>query len=248
MTFDATPPRAPIGALQLGTIGLVGALVAVGVPAVTAALATSTPVNGRSARVAIEASGPIRQVVVTGSLSRVRISGDPAATGVSGQALVQWKGKDSERPILRQKVADGVLTLSKDCSGDHCGPVDLTLTVPRDVSVRASASDCGIEVSRVTGTVELASSNGDIVADHLGSGNAILKTTNGTIDASFTGAPRRITAGTTNGDLTIATDGRTVYYDSVTTANGNQNLTNVQDRMAAAEIDASTVNGDVTIS
>ena len=48
--------------------------------------------------------------------------------------------------------------------------------------------------------------------------------------------------------MSIGTDGRTAYYDSVTAAGGDRVLTNVQDRRAADEIDVTTANGDVTIS
>ena len=132
-----------------------------------------------------------------------------------GQAVVQWKGKGGKRPALRQSVADGVLTLTKDCSGGGCGPIDITVSVPRDVSVQATTSEGSITVSGVAGPVDLTSKNGDIKADGLGSGDASFHTTNGTIDASFAGAPARISAGTTNASVTIGTDGRTAYYDSV---------------------------------
>lgn len=248
MTFDATPPRAPIGALRISTIAMAGVIVAVSVPAVAAAFAMSSRVSDQQAQVGIAAAGPITRIVVADSESDVQITGNAGATGVDGQAVLQWKGKGGKRPVLRQSVADGVLTLTKDCSSGGCGPVDITLTVPRDVSVLAATSQGHIEVSGVTGAVDLTSSNGSIDAEDLGSGNASFKTTNGSVNVSFRGAPTRIAADTTNGSVTIATDGQTAYYDSVSTTNGLRNLTNVQDRRAAAEIDVTTTDADVTIS
>ncbi|MEY9934219.1 hypothetical protein ABH926_008883 [Catenulispora sp. GP43] len=248
MTFDATPPRAPIGALRISTIAMAGVIAAVGVPAAAAAFAMSSRVTDQRERAAISATGPITRVVVADSESDVRISGSDAASGASGQAVVQWKGKNGKRAVLRQSVADGVLTLTKDCSGGGCGPIDITLTVPRDVAVWATTSDGEIGVTGVTGAVDLTSSNGGIDAVGLGSGDASFHTTDGSIDASFTGAPARITAVTTNAAVSVVTDGRTAYYDSVSTANGNRVLSNVQDRKAANEIDVTTTNGDVTIS
>ena len=248
MTFDATPPRAPIGTLRISTIAMAGVIVAVSVPAVAAAFAMSSRVADQQARVGIAAAGPITRVVVADSESDVQITGNAAATGVDGQAVLQWKGRGGKRPVLRQSVSDGVLTLAKDCSGGGCGPVDITLTVPRDVSVLVTTSQGGIEVSGVTGAVDLTSGNGGITAENLGSGNASFKTTNGSINATFHGAPTRIAASSTNGSVTIATDGQTAYYDSVSNTNGLRYLTNVQDRKAAAEIDVTTTNADVTIS
>lgn len=248
MTFDATPPRAPIGALRISTIAMAGVIVAVGVPAATAAFAMSSQVIDQQQLVGISAAGPITRVVIADSESDVHISATDTAGGVSGQAVVQWKGKNGKRAELRQSVADGVLTLTKDCSGGGCGPVDITLSVPRDIAVQAATSDGGISVSGVTGAVDLRTSNGGIDAVGLGSGDASFHTSDGSIDASFTGAPARITAVTSNAAVTVATDGRTKYYDSVRTTNGNRYLTNVQDRDAAGEIDVTTTNGDVTVS
>ena len=57
--------------------------------------------------------------------------------------------------------------------------------------------------------------------------------------------PRGVSAQATTSD---GTDGRTAYYDAVHTTNGVESLTNVQDRTSPDEIDATTTNGDVTIS
>lgn len=247
MTFDASPPRAPVGALRMSTIAMAGVIVAVSVPAAIAAFAVSSRVTDQQAVVGISAAGPISRVVIADSESDVRISGVDAA-GVSGQAVVQWKGRGGKRPVLRQSVADGVLTLTKDCSSGGCGPVDITLSVPRGVAVRAATSDGDISVTGIMGGVDLTSSNGGIDAIGLGAGDASFHTTDGSIDASFTGAPARITAVTTNAAVSVVTDGQTPYHDSVSTKNGNQVLTNVQDRDAANEIDVTTTDGDVTVS
>lgn len=248
MTSNATQNRAPIGALRMSTIAVTGVIVAVGVSAVAAAIVLSTQVSDQQALVKIDAAGPISRVVITDSESDVRITGDAAANGVTGQAAVQWKGEDGKRPVLRQSVSGGVLTLIKDCSGGGCGPIDIVVSVPRGVSVQATTSDGNITLSGVTGQVDLTSSGGSINADGLGAANASFHTLNGNIDASFTGAPARIVAETTNASVTIGTDGRTAYYDAVHTTNGVESLTNVQDRTSPDEIDATTTNGDVTIS
>lgn len=248
MTSDATPPRAPIGALRISSLAMAGALVAVAVPVAVATMGMSTRVTDQQAQVPIRTAGPVSRIVVNDSESDVQISGDPAATGVDGLAVVQWKGKGGKRPALKQSVADGVLTLSKDCSSGVCGPIDITLTVPASVSVQAATSNGHIVLNGVGGAAELASSNGSIEADGLGSANSSFTTTNGGIDVSFRGAPSRITAATTDADVRIATDGRTPYYDCVKYTNGNQQLTNIQDRRSPNEIDATTTNGDVTIS
>ena len=248
MTFDATPPRAPIGALRMSSLAMAGVIVAVSVPVAVATMGMSTQVTDQQAQVPIRVAGPITRVVVDDSESDVQISGDPAVTGVDGQAVVQWKGKGGKRAVLRQSVAGGVLTLTKDCSDGACGPIDITLTVPASVSVQATSSNGQIVLNGVGGAAVLTTSNGGIEADGLGSANCSFKTTNGGIDASFRGAPSRITAGTTNADVHITTDGSTAYYDAVHVTNGTQQLSNVRDHRSPNEIDVTTANGDVTIS
>ncbi|MFL6111777.1 MAG: DUF4097 family beta strand repeat-containing protein [Catenulispora sp.] len=249
MTYDAPPPGRPIGTLRISTVALLGVVVAVSVPTAAAAITMSWSgqVDDQRATVPIGPAGPISRVVVQDSESDVVVTGDPAAIGAEGRADVQWKGKHGRRPALRQSVENGVLTLTKDCSSGGCGPVDIALRVPAGVSVQVTTSDGRVEVANVTGAVDLTSSDGDLQASGLGSGDASFQTTNGTVSAAFTGAPARIRVTTTNADVDIATDGRTRYYDSVQNTNGSRSLTNLQDRFAAAEIDVTTSNGNVSV-
>ncbi|MFD0637941.1 hypothetical protein ACFQ9X_46695 [Catenulispora yoronensis] len=209
MTYDVPPPRRPIGAVRISTVALLGVVVAVSVPTVAAALAVSGRVSDEHATIAIDSGGPVTRVVVEDSGSDVTITGEAAATTVVGSAEVQWKGKNGPRPRLRQSLANGVLTLSKDCSDGACGPVDITLRVPKGVSVRAVTSDGRIQVMNVDGGVDLTSTNSDVEGYGLGSGDASFDTRDGAVRASFTGAPARISVKTTNGDVDLATDGRT---------------------------------------
>ena len=248
MTSDATTPRAPIGALRISTIAMAGVIVAVSVPAATAAFAVSSQVSDQRALVPIRAAGPVSRVVVADSVSDVRITAYAGADGVSGQGVVQWKGKGGKRPALKQSLVGGVLTLTKDCFSGGCGAIDLTLSVPSDVSVQATTSDGHIVVVGVTDSVDLTTSNGSIDAQRLGSGDASFRTTDGSVNASFAGAPAHIAAHSTNGEVSVATDGRTAYYDFVSSDGGTTTLKNVQDRRSACEIDVTTTNSDVTIS
>jgi hypothetical protein len=247
MTFDATPPRAPIGALRISTIALAGVIAAVSIPAAAAAIVFSQQVTAQQASVTISARGPISGIVVADSVSDVRIVGDPTATGVEGSAVIQWKGKDGRRPTLRQDVANGVLTLTKDCSSGGCGSIDITVRVPTGVAVKATTSDGSILLADVAGAVDLTTTDGAIDAAGLGSGNASFHTKDGNITAAFAGAPAAIRAVTADGNVMIGTDGKTAYYDSVSDVGGTRYLSNVRDRTASNEIDVTTTDGTVTI-
>lgn len=249
MTKEARQTR-PIGAVRISTIALCGVIAAVSVPAVAAAITVSGRVDNRHATQQIAAAGPISRVVIEDSESDVTVTGDPAATGAGGQAVVEWqaaRGKKGNRPSLEQSVDNGVLTLKKVCIPGGCGSVHITLRVPKDVSVQATTSDGRIQVSDVTGSVDLTSTNGSLEGNRLAAGEASFRTTNGSVTADFAGAPGRIRVDTTDGDVTITTDGRTAYFDSVQASNGTETLTNPQDRTATHEIDVKTSNGSVTI-
>jgi hypothetical protein len=248
MTFDAPESHRPLSPVRISTVALLAVVTAVSVPAVVSAIAVSSPVTGQTADVPITPTGPITRVVVQDSESSVTITGDASATEASGRAEIQWKGEHGPRPVLHQSVADGVLTLSKDCSSGACGPVDIQLRVPRAVSVQVLTSDGRIQVTDVTGGVDLVSSNGDLEGLGLGAGPASFRTTNGSVHAAFDGPAPVIRVGTTNGDADLVTDGRTAYHTTVsTTGDEVRDVEDIQDPLSPNVIVVSTTNGKVIV-
>lgn len=250
MTYDAPPPRRPIGALKISTVALLGIVTAVAIPAGAAALVLSGTIDGRHSSRTIQVTGPISKVVIADDDGSIHVTGDSTTPGVNGTAELKWRGRGDSKPPLevRQNVSDGVLTLTKTClQGTDCGGADIDIKVPPNVSVQASTSNASIEVNAVTGGVDLSTRNASITANSLGSGDATFRTSNGAIDAGFVGAPMKIRADTSNASVTITTDGRTPYFDSLDTSNGDTRKDNVVDRRAANEIDVTTSNGDVTV-
>ncbi|NUP52684.1 MAG: DUF4097 family beta strand repeat protein [Catenulispora sp.] len=247
MSYDVPPPHRPISAVRISTVALLGAVMAVSVPVVATAIVVSTPVSDEHATVPIAVTGPITRIVVTDSLSDVTITGDPSATGASGQAQLQWKGEHGPRPALGQHVADGVLTLSKECPPDACGPVDVAVRVPTGVSVQVNISDGRVRVMDVTGGVDLSSTDGDLEGYGLGSGPVSIRSTNGAVRAAFAGAPARIVVQTTNGDVDLSTDGHTPYDTRINTANSEPDVRDVQDSRSSNVLVVSTTNGKVTV-
>jgi hypothetical protein len=244
----AEPPatRRPIAAVRISTVALIGIVSAVAIPAGAAALVLSGSIDEKHSPVAVQTVAPISKVVIEDSNGSVHVGGNPAMLGVSGSADLTWHG--SSRPPLRleQSVTNGVLTLRKVCLRGDCGGADIDIQVPPNVAVVATTSNAGIEVHDVGGGVDLRTTNAAISVKRLGDGDATLTTSNGSVNAGFTGAPKKITVSTSNAGVDITTDGRTPYYQSVSTSNGNQTLTN-QDRYAQHEIHVDTSNGNVTI-
>ncbi|MEY9862202.1 hypothetical protein ABH935_007847 [Catenulispora sp. GAS73] len=247
MSTEPTPTRRPIAGVRVSTVALLGVVAAIAIPCGAAALVVSGSIDSKQAQQTINQAGPVTRVVVEDSNSTVRITGDATRSGVSGKADLTWHAfSGNAHPKVTQKYADGVLTLSKDCDRSDCW-ANIDIQVPPTVSVQVTTSDAGIFVDNVSGPVNLHSTNAGIEAQQLGSGDAVMNTTNAGIKASFVGAPTTITAATSNAGVTIVTDGRTLYYDKVSTTNAESNLQNPQDRRSNNVIDVTTTNAGVTI-
>ena len=245
MDSEPTPNRRPIAAVRVSTVALVGIVAAIAVPAGSAALVMSGSIDSQTRQQDLRQPGPVSRVVVVDSDSTVRITGDAAVAGMTGRANLTWHafrgGGDAQ---VTQQYANGVLTLTKDCGS--CG-ADIDIHVPPAVSVQVTTSNAGVYVTNVSGGVDLHSTNGEIWATQLGDGDARMNTSNNSIHGSFVGAPKTIWAHTSNNSVTIITDGRTLYYNKISTSNGRTDEENHPDRFAADTIDVQTSNGDVTI-
>jgi hypothetical protein len=244
---EPTASRAPIPAVRISTVALIGMVAAVLVPAGAASVALSGSLDERQTTVGISQTVPISKVVIDDSDSSVKVTGDGTLLGVSGTADLHWHGSRQAPLRLDQSVENGVLTLTKVCLRGGCGGASITIRVPPAVAVEAVTSNGGIKVSDVSGGVHLQTSNAGISVSRLGSGDAYLHTSNGGIDASFTGAPKSIRAETSNAGVDITTDGKTYYYDDVDTSNASQDVSNLRSRDAQNEIYVRTSNGSINI-
>ncbi|NUR28577.1 MAG: DUF4097 family beta strand repeat protein [Catenulispora sp.] len=240
--------RRPIAAVRISTVALLGIVSAVAVPAGAAALVLSGTIDGKHQSVGIAETRKVTKVVIEDSNGSVHVNGDPTRSGVSGTADLTWHGSDKPPLGLDQSVTDGVLTLKRVCLRGGCGGgADITISLPPDVAVQVHTSNGAVEVYDVTGDVDLHTSNSPITVGRLGGGKATLRTSNGPVEAGFTGAPALITISTSNAPVTVTLDGRTPYYDYVTADNGKIDLQNKPDRYADHEVHVDTSNGDVTV-
>lgn len=247
MSSETPAARRPIPALRISTVALLGIVAAVAVPAGAAAIVMSGSVDSRHLAQGLGEGGAVSRVVIVDADSTVHVSGAPGVSGMTGRASLTWHAlRGGGTPHVIQQYADGVLTLTKDCGGTDCG-ADLDIQVPPTASVQVTNTNAGIDVADVSGGVDLHSENGAIRATGLGGGDATMTTSNDWIYASFAGAPRNISAHTTNDHVTIVTDGHTLYFDQTSTTNGRTHLLNKQDRFSANTIDVGTTNGDIEI-
>lgn len=246
-TPEPAPRRQPIGTVRISTVALLGIVAAVGVPAVAAAIVLSGTVDSKTKTDTVLVTDQVSKIVIADQDGSVRVTGDPTMFGVSGSAHLNWHGFTQAPLKLDQVVSNGVLTITKVCLRSDCGGADIDLRVPPNVAVQATTSNGGIEVYDVTGAVNLVTTNASITGHGLGSGDATFHTSNGSIEAGFSGAPQKIRAETSNASVRIDTDGRTPYFDDVHTSNGDTRLDNPQDRRSDNVIYIRTTNASVRV-
>jgi hypothetical protein len=252
MTPDAKRIR-PIGTVKIGTPLLVGIVLAVAAPVVVGwVIASGAADPGHEDAPAFSLAGPVTSVVITGLDGTVRVTGDPSVSGVSGRVTVDWHGQSRPQPV--ETIKDGVatLTFTRLPVGAHNNAmVSWDVLVPTTAAVTVTTSNASATLTGVGGAVDVTTSNASIRGVGLGDGLATFHTSNGTIEAAFTGAPPSIKAKSSNASVTITTDGKTRYFDRTTTSNGNTNRENdgQNDYTLAPTrmIDVETSNGSITI-
>ena len=249
MTTDANPVR-PIGTLKISTPLLVAVILAVAAPVGIAWTVKSGVLDpGKEDSSPVQLSGPVTSVVVEGFDGSVRVRADPSVTGFGGHATVDWRGT---RPQLVETVKDGVATLSysRSVTTDKAG-VSWDITIPPTAAVTVTTTNGSAQLTGVGGAVTVTTTNASIKAQRLGGGTASFKSANGDITADFAGAPASIRAESSNGNVTVITDGKTPYFDHTSTTNGNT----VRDNLGADDytiatvrtIEARTTNGNITV-
>ena len=164
-----------------------------------------------------------------GSLEVELVNGSIRVTGYSGKdVVIDATARGSKHPStspgsaagLRRISAGNPLNLTAEEKNNRVevtteswkGPVDLTIRVPRNFSLKVSTvNDGDITIDNVAGELEVTNVNGDITLNQV-AGSAVANTVNGDLRATFTG----ITAGapmafsTLNGkvDVTLPANAR----------------------------------------
>ena len=164
-----------------------------------------------------------------GSLEVELVNGSIRVTGYSGKdVVIDATARGSKHPStspgsaagLKRISAGNALNLTVEEKNNRVevtteswkGPVDLTIRVPRNFSLKVSTvNDGDITIDNVAGELEVTNVNGDITLNQV-AGSAVANTVNGDLRATFTG----ITAGapmafsTLNGkvDVTLPANAR----------------------------------------
>jgi DUF4097 and DUF4098 domain-containing protein YvlB len=163
--------------------------------------------------------------------------------GCTGRLVVRTWDRDEVRVRATHELSADVRITERDqvvairsTAGQR--RVDYELTVPAGVGLHAQGVACDVDIEGVTGAVEVATVDGDIVLSRM-SGHVVASTVEGQI--SVAGGDGRLQLSTVEGAVRITGAAGEISAQSV---DGDILLTD----LTCAAIDVSTVDGDVTFS
>jgi hypothetical protein len=188
-------------------------------------------------------SGPISAVVIHGGSGSIDVTGSSRSTVSVSQQVSYSKTP----PNATHSLHAGTLTVSYSCPVELVCGVTYDIQVPRGVAVTVSAGTGSITLTSLNGTVSARAGAGLITADGLRSATASFTSNAGGIIASFTAAPRSLTANTNVGPITLTVPGAAAYRINTHTFVGTSTVTVHRSGSSAHSISAKSDLGSITI-
>lgn len=189
-------------------------------------------------------SARVTAVVINGGAGSVDVTGSARSTvGVSQQATY------TDTPPKATHVLHGTtLTVSYTCPAQIVCSMSYQVQVPRDVAVSVSTGAGAVTLTSLAGTLNAHASAGLITADDLRSPVATFKTNAGGVIATFSAAPRSLTAATNVGPITLTVPGSVAYRLNTHTFIGTSTVTVHRSSSPAHTISASSDLGSISIN
>ena len=189
-------------------------------------------------------AGPVSAVVIHGGSGSIDVTGSARSTVSVSQQVSYTKTPPSATHVLR----GGTLTISYSCPLELVCGVSYAVLVPRGVAVTVSAGAGSITLTTLSGTVSARAGAGLITAVELSSAAASFTSNAGGVVASFTAAPRALTASTNVGPITLTVPGSADYRVSTHTFVGTSSVTVRRSGTSAHSISARSDLGSITVS
>lgn len=188
-------------------------------------------------------SGPVSAVVIHGGSGSIDVTG----TSRSTVSVSQQVSYSKTPPNATHSLRGGTLTISYSCPVEIVCGVTYGIQVPRGVAVTVSAGAGSITLTSLTGPVSARAGAGLITASGLRSATASFTSNAGGVIASFTAAPRSLTANTNVGPITLTVPGSAAYRISTHTFVGSATVTVHRSGSSAHSISASSDLGSISI-
>jgi len=198
-------------------------------------------------------NAPAKTFTITSRVTSLVINGGAASITVTGSArrtilISEQSSYTKTPPVTSRRVAGTTLTLSYSCVSQLVCGVAYELLVPRGVAVQASTRAGAITLTSIAGPVSAQTTAGLITAGDLTSPTAVLRSSAGGIDATFSAAPVSIHASTNVGPITLAVPTSAAYNISTHTYVGASTVTVRKNTSSSHVITASSYLGSITIS
>lgn len=195
---------------------------------------------------------PASQFTVTERVTSVVIHGGAGSvdvTGTSGSTVTvaQHASYSGKPPAVSHVLRGTTLTLSYSCPAQLACGVSYDVHVPRDVAVSVSATAGAVTLTSLAGTVSARATAGLITAADLRGGVASFNANAGGINATFTVAPRSVTAATNVGPITLTVPGSVAYQVAAHTVVGTSTVT-VRRGGSGHSISARSDLGSISVS
>jgi len=189
-------------------------------------------------------SSRVTAVVINGGSGSIDVTGSSRST-VSVSQRVTYSGKP---PAAAHVLRGTTLTLSYKCPTELVCGVSYAVQVPAGVAVSVGASAGSVTLTSLAGTVRAHASAGLITAVDLRSPVAAFKSNAGGVVATFSVAPRSVTAATNVGPITLTVPGSAAYRLSTHTVVGTSTVTVRRSSSSAHSISASSDLGSISVS
>jgi hypothetical protein len=189
-------------------------------------------------------SSRVTAVVINGGSGSINVTGSSRSTvSVSQQAT--YSGKP---PAAAHALRGTTLTLSYKCPAELVCGVSYNVQVPAGVTVSVGTGAGSVTLTSLAGTVSARASAGLITAVDLRSPVASFKSNAGGVVATFSVAPRSVTAATNVGPITLTVPGSVGYRLSTHTVVGTSTVTVRRSSGSAHSISASSDLGSISVS
>jgi hypothetical protein len=189
-------------------------------------------------------SARVTGVIIDGGSQPVNVTGT-SRSAVSVSQQVTYSGT---APAVARVVRGTTLTLSYTCPTEIACGVSYDVQVPRGVAVSVSTSTGAVTLTSLTGTVSARATAGLITAVDLRSPVVSFKSNAGGVIATFSAAPRSLTASTNVGAVTLTVPGSVAYKVSTHTLVGTSTVTVHRSGSSAYSISASSDLGSISIN
>ena len=155
-------------------------------------------------------------MVIDGGSGSIDVTGTSAVHRDRVAAGVVLEQAADRRPRAARHHADAVL----QCPAELVCGVSYDVQVPRDVAVSVATGAGSVTLTSLAGTVTARADAGLITAVDLRSAVASFKSNAGGVVATFSAAPRSLTATTNVGPITLTVPGSVAYQVSTHTVVG----------------------------